>query len=190
MTGDEAERALIAERVLAEQEERRRLAELLHDGPVQQLSAIAQILDTGLADLGAGDAERAAEVVARALELARDAARDLRALCDDLEPRVLDQLGFAAAASGLCAPPVLASRRRDRPRRRPRGRAGRERLRRPLPDPPRGGRAGRSAGNAVADRASRCARPSPAESSSSSPTTGRPSAARRCSRPSPSERRR
>ena len=101
MTTDESERALLAERILAEQEERRRLAEALHDGPVQQLSAIAQMLDTGLADLAAGDAERASEVVSRTLSLARDAARDLRSLCDDLEPRVLHQLGFATAAAAL-----------------------------------------------------------------------------------------
>ena len=101
MTGDDAERDLIAERILAEQEERRRLAELLHDGPVQQLSAISQMLDAGLAELAAGDVARATEVVSRGLELARDAARDLRGLCDDLEPRVLHQLGFAAAAAAL-----------------------------------------------------------------------------------------
>jgi signal transduction histidine kinase len=87
--------------MLAEQEERRRVAELLHDGPVQQLSAISQMLDAGLADLSSGDTERAAEVFARGLELARDAARDLRALCDDLEPRVLRQLGFEPAVAAL-----------------------------------------------------------------------------------------
>ena len=101
MTGDDAERALIAERILAEQEERRRLAELLHDGPVQQLSAISQMLDVGLTELAAGKAERASEVISRGLEVAREAARDLRGLCDDLEPRVLHQLGFAAAAAAL-----------------------------------------------------------------------------------------
>jgi signal transduction histidine kinase len=87
--------------MLAEQEERRRVAELLHDGPVQQLSAISQMLDAGLDALSGGDAERAAEVVTRGLELARDAARDLRALCDDLEPRVLRQLGFEPAVEAL-----------------------------------------------------------------------------------------
>ena len=80
MTGDDAERALIAERILAEQEERRRLAELLHDGPVQQLAAIAQMLDSGLAELAEGNAERASEIVSRGLEVARDATRDLRGL--------------------------------------------------------------------------------------------------------------
>jgi len=101
LTGDDAERALIGERILAEQEERRRLAELLHDGPVQQLSAISQMLDAGLTELAAGNAERAGEVISRGLEVAREAARDLRALCDDLEPRVLHQLGFPAAAAAL-----------------------------------------------------------------------------------------
>ena len=100
MNPDDAERALLAERMLSEQEERRRVAELIHDGPVQQLSAIAQMLDAGLAGLDE-DEGRAREVFARTLELAREAARDLRQLCDDLEPRVLHQLGFAPAAAAL-----------------------------------------------------------------------------------------
>jgi signal transduction histidine kinase len=101
LTLDDTERALLAERMLSEQEERRRVAELIHDGPVQQLSAISQMLDAGLADLESGESERAREVFARGLELTRDAARDLRQLCDDLEPRVLHELGFASAAAAL-----------------------------------------------------------------------------------------
>ena len=101
MSPDDAERALLAERMLSEQEERRRVAELIHDGPVQQLSAISQMLDAGLAELDGGDHDRAKQVFARSLELARDAARDLRQLCDDLEPRVLQQLGFASAATAF-----------------------------------------------------------------------------------------
>jgi two-component system sensor histidine kinase UhpB len=101
LSPDDAERALLAERMLSEQEERRRVAELIHDGPVQQLSAISQMLDAGLAELDGGDHDRAKQVFARSLELARDTARDLRQLCDDLEPRVLQQLGFASAATAL-----------------------------------------------------------------------------------------
>jgi len=101
LTRDETERALLAERMLSEQEERRRVAELLHDGPIQQLSAISQMLDAGLSDLDSGDTERAKEVFARGLDLARDAARDLRQLSDDLEPRVLHEVGFASAAAAL-----------------------------------------------------------------------------------------
>jgi two-component system NarL family sensor kinase len=101
LTADDAERALLAERMLAEQEERRRVAELLHDGPIQQLSAISQMIDAGLSELSGGDTQRATEVLARGLELARDAARDLRQLCDDLEPRVLRKLGFAAAVTAV-----------------------------------------------------------------------------------------
>jgi signal transduction histidine kinase len=101
LTTDEAERALLAERVLAEQEERRRLAELLHDGPVQHLAAIAQMLDAGLASLREGETQPADEVLTRGLALARDAMRDLRALCDDLEPKVLRELGFATAVTAL-----------------------------------------------------------------------------------------
>ena len=101
MTTDDAERALLAERILAEQEERRRLAELLHDGPVQHLSAIAQMLDAGLASLQESETQRATDAFVRALALARDSARDLRALCDDLEPKVLRELGFSTAVRAL-----------------------------------------------------------------------------------------
>jgi two-component system NarL family sensor kinase len=101
LTTDDAERVLLAERILTEQEERRRLAELLHDGPVQHLSAIAQMLDAGLASLRDGETKRADDVFTRSLALARDSAREMRALCDDLEPRVLREVGFAAAVAAL-----------------------------------------------------------------------------------------
>jgi signal transduction histidine kinase len=95
------ERALFAERILAEQDERRRLAELIHDGPVQHLSAIAQTVDAALEAVRSGDTRRADELLSRGLTLAREAAQDLRSLCDDLEPRALRELGFADALAGL-----------------------------------------------------------------------------------------
>jgi signal transduction histidine kinase len=107
---DEPEGALLAETILAEQEERRRLADLLHDGPVQHLSALAQTIDAGLAAVRSGEDERADEILARALALARDATRELRGLCEDLEPRALRELGFAAAVGALAR---RVSSRRD-----------------------------------------------------------------------------
>jgi two-component system sensor histidine kinase UhpB len=97
----DAERALLAERILAEQEERHRLAELLHDGPVQHLAAIAQIADAALAALREGERERADELMSRALDLSRDASRELRSLCDDLEPKAIAEVGFAAAVGAI-----------------------------------------------------------------------------------------
>lgn len=101
MTGEAAERALLAERILAEQEERRRLAELIHDGPVQQLAAVTQMVDAALEAIRAGEPGRADEILTRGLSLARDAAQDLRSLSEDLEPRALRELGFATAVTAL-----------------------------------------------------------------------------------------
>jgi signal transduction histidine kinase len=109
LTSEDAERALLAERILAEQEERRRLAELLHDGPVQQLTALTQMVDVALETVREGESSRAEEILDRALTLARDATQDLRALCDELEPRALRELGFAAAVGTLSR--RVASRR-------------------------------------------------------------------------------
>jgi two-component system NarL family sensor kinase len=98
---EDPEHALLAERLLAEQEERRRLAELLHDGPVQQMSGLSQMVDAALETVRGGETDRALEILERALALSRSAARDLRALCDDLEPRALRELGFDAAVTAL-----------------------------------------------------------------------------------------
>ena len=101
MTDGDIERALLAERILAEQEERRRLADLLHDGPVQHLAAIAQMLDAALATAREGDSPRTAGLVERGLELTREAVQELRALSDELEPRALRELGLPEAAAAL-----------------------------------------------------------------------------------------
>ena len=101
MSSEDAERALLAERILAEQEERRRLAELLHDGPVQQLSALTQMVDAALETVREGESRRADEILERALSIARGATQDLRALCDELEPHALRELGFASAVGTL-----------------------------------------------------------------------------------------
>ena len=90
-------RPALDERLVAEQDERRRLAELIHDGPVQHLAAIAQMLDAAVATATSGEAERTAMIVERALVLTREASADLRELVTGLEPDALRKQGFAAA---------------------------------------------------------------------------------------------
>jgi signal transduction histidine kinase len=94
----EAGRArLSAQLVTAEQDERRRLALFLHDGPVQSMSGIGLMLDAALGSIGAGRLDDASRVLASALELHRDTIRSLRDLSFDIEPVVLRDQGFAAA---------------------------------------------------------------------------------------------
>ena len=90
-------RPALDERLLAEQDERRRLAELIHDGPVQHLAAIAQMLDAAVATAAAGEDDRTRGIVQRALVLTREASSDLRELVSGLEPDALRKQGFAAA---------------------------------------------------------------------------------------------
>jgi signal transduction histidine kinase len=95
------DRAQLRERLVAERDERRRLAELIHDGPVQLVAAIAQMLDAARLALEADDVRGARAILGRALEVAREAAHDLRDVAADLEPETLHVSGFAAAVQEL-----------------------------------------------------------------------------------------
>src|SRR3977135_1289658 len=87
---DAAERARLAEQLItAEQDERRRLALFLHDGPVQSLAGIALMLDAVRGAIDDGNLESAKEVLDQALIRHRDAIRSLRDLSFSLEPVVL-----------------------------------------------------------------------------------------------------
>jgi two-component system NarL family sensor kinase len=87
--------------LLAEQDERRRLGELLHDGPVQHLSAIGQMLDAAAAAAADGDAASVETIVARARDVTREALADLREIVTGIEPALLADLGLAAAIRAL-----------------------------------------------------------------------------------------
>jgi two-component system NarL family sensor kinase len=108
LSQDPAERAL-AERLRAERDERRRLAELIHDGPVQHVAAIAQMLDTARHAFTDGDDEMGRRIVARALEVAREASADLREIVGGIEPDALRDQGLSAAVTELTE--RLAARR-------------------------------------------------------------------------------
>ena len=93
-------RALAASIVLAQESERRRVAEDLHDGPVQELVGVGLMLDALSADLGSGAPEIVADVN-RAGAAAREAVRALRRAISDLHPMAIEELGFTAAIRAL-----------------------------------------------------------------------------------------
>jgi two-component system, NarL family, sensor kinase len=87
--------------IAAEQDERRRIALFLHDGPVQNLSGIALMLDAALHSVKTGNFDDATTVLASALERQRSTIRELRDLSFALEPVVLRDQGFGAALEAL-----------------------------------------------------------------------------------------
>jgi signal transduction histidine kinase len=98
----EIERSRLSDQLLtAEQDERRRLANELHDGAVQSLSGVALLLDAGLNSIGEGRGEEAQEIISRALERHRATIGQLRSLSFNLEPVVLRDQGFAPAVRAL-----------------------------------------------------------------------------------------
>jgi len=87
--------------IAAEQDERRRIALFLHDGPVQNLAGIALMLDAALHSITVGKLEDAQSVLASALDRQRATIRELRDLSFALEPVVLRDQGFAPALQEL-----------------------------------------------------------------------------------------
>jgi signal transduction histidine kinase len=98
----ESEHARLSDQLItAEQEERRRLALFLHDGPVQSMSGIALMLDGVIDAVEAGRTDEAKQVLGSALEKQRQTIRSLRDLSFELEPVVLRDQGFSPAVSAL-----------------------------------------------------------------------------------------
>jgi signal transduction histidine kinase len=87
--------------IAAEQDERRRIALFLHDGPVQNLAGIALMLDAALHSITTGKLEDAQSVLSSALDRQRSTIRELRDLSFALEPVVLRDQGFGPALQAL-----------------------------------------------------------------------------------------
>lgn len=94
----------IADQVIAaEQDERRRLALMLHDGPLQNLSGISLMHDATLAALQQGEVEEAIPMLERSLARERQTIQTIRDLMVAMEPLVLRDHGFEAAVKALAA---------------------------------------------------------------------------------------
>lgn len=86
---------LLADVMTAEERERRRVAEALHDGPLQTLLSARQDLRAAIgpkADMAG---------VARASDLLGDVSQELRQLTKELHPSVLEEAGLEPAVRGL-----------------------------------------------------------------------------------------
>jgi two-component system, NarL family, sensor kinase len=97
----EQPRELTEQVLAAEQDERRRIALFLHDGPVQSLAGVALLLDAALDFVKRGERDRADEILAKALDRTRTTIGELRDLSFNLEPVVLRDHGFATAVAAL-----------------------------------------------------------------------------------------
>jgi signal transduction histidine kinase len=93
---DETEQVLAAE-----QDERRRIALFLHDGPVQSLAGVALMLDAALDFMRRGNVDQAGAVLEKAMSRTRLTIGELRDLSFNLEPVVLRDHGFAMAVNAL-----------------------------------------------------------------------------------------
>jgi len=83
--------------IAAEQDERRRIALFLHDGPVQNLAGIALMLDAAIHSVETGQLDDAKSALVRQ----RATIRELRDLSFALEPVVLRDQGFGPALRAL-----------------------------------------------------------------------------------------
>ena len=96
----EGERRASMHRVLAAQEaERRRIAQELHDQIGQNLTAVVLELKRVRGRIDSGEAEALAD----AQELARESLEEVRRISYELRPAALDDLGLASALASLCS---------------------------------------------------------------------------------------
>jgi signal transduction histidine kinase len=93
----------------AREDERRRLARDLHDGPAQSLAAALFGVDLAINALDRTPASARDDLLS-ARELVRDALDDVRALMAGLRPRLLEERGLAAALQALAETPLWGPR--------------------------------------------------------------------------------
>ena len=95
-------RFLSSQLLKAQENERKRIAQELHDGIGQTLSAIKFGLEDVLDALGQGEARSGTRALETLIPLAKSGIEDVRRVCADLRPSILDDLGLLATVSWFC----------------------------------------------------------------------------------------
>ncbi len=95
---------------VAEERERKRLAEELHDLTLQQLGFLATV-QLELCRRSLGDPARADEAIGQAQSVARQAAADLRQVLSDLSPDVISRRGLVAAVESFVSRGAASGRK-------------------------------------------------------------------------------
>jgi signal transduction histidine kinase len=98
-----SERALLSEQLIVAQEnERHRIARELHDAAGQSLSAVKYLIEQAIEMLrrpGLGDPLPA---LSQAVRSTLDASESIRTIATSLRPSILDDMGPASAVAGFC----------------------------------------------------------------------------------------
>jgi signal transduction histidine kinase len=87
--------------VRSAEREREQIAHLLHDGPLQLVTAMRLMTDVARRTATAGEGEQTVELLDRIEAQATQAAADLRAMTARLHPVVMEQLGLHVALGAL-----------------------------------------------------------------------------------------
>jgi signal transduction histidine kinase len=97
------ELALLSQQLIqAQEKERRRIAQELHDSVGQSLSAIKYSLERAAELQRQSKHDDARPLVLRTIGRVRETIKDIRSIAMDLRPSILDDLGVASALGWLC----------------------------------------------------------------------------------------
>ncbi len=97
------EQELLSQQLIQAQEtERRRIAQELHDSVGQSLSAIKYALERAAELQRQGRYPDAQPLLTRTISRVRDTMKEIRSIAMDLRPSLLDDLGVASALEWLC----------------------------------------------------------------------------------------
>lgn len=99
---DEAKRLFSSQLLMAEETERKRIAQELHDGLGQRLSAIKFKVENSLKEKDENLIPEKGRALDGVIPMLKEAVEEVRQICMDLRPSILDDLGIMATLTWFC----------------------------------------------------------------------------------------